>query len=99
MARGGRPGKESSDTNAFNVTLKDPAVKRSDDWDFPTAALPILGLGIPVLGGSVVSIGFTLANDLFKIGYGTLNNWKTWAGSFGTHPTNDWKIPDLFTVA
>ena len=28
-----------------------------------------------------------------------LKTWGQWSGSFGTHPTNDWKLLDLFTVA
>ena len=27
------------------------------------------------------------------------DHWYEWSGSYGTHPTNDWKIPGLFTIA
>jgi hypothetical protein len=30
---------------------------------------------------------------------GTISQWAEWAGSYGTHPTNDWKLVGLFTTA
>jgi len=34
-----------------------------------------------------------------KSGVVPTNQWLNWAGSYGTHPTNDWNLVDLFTVA
>ncbi len=37
------PGALASDPDAFNPAIKDPLVRGSDDWQFPTNALPTLG--------------------------------------------------------
>jgi hypothetical protein len=40
---GREPGALASDPDAFNPAIKDPLVRRSDDWQFPTNTLPTLG--------------------------------------------------------
>jgi hypothetical protein len=37
------PGATASDPDAFNPAIKDPLVRGSDDWEFPTNTLPTLG--------------------------------------------------------
>ena len=37
------PGALASDKDAFNPAIKDPLVRGSDDWQFPTNTLPTLG--------------------------------------------------------
>ncbi|MBI3414413.1 MAG: hypothetical protein HY043_03690 [Verrucomicrobia bacterium] len=94
----------SSDPNAFNMAVKDPGVRSSDDWDFPTNKLATLGM----LGR--VHRGTPWQTVYLKSPVVTQNEWDQWAGSsayfnrftptYGwTHPTNDWILADLFTTA
>jgi hypothetical protein len=92
---GGNPN-ISSDTNAFNLALKDPMVRRSDDWDFPTNKLPNLGW----LGR--VHRGSPWQTIYLKSVVAETNAWRLWSGALIpmlSHPTNDWQILDQFTVA
>jgi hypothetical protein len=89
---GGNPN-QSSDPGQFNLAIKDPLVRRSDDWQFPTNKLASIGLLGQVHRGTpwqTVYLKSTVENT---------NAWLQWSGSYGTHPTNDWRIMDLFTVA
>lgn len=89
---GGNPNKNTDDT-AFRMTLKDPLVRSSDDWDFPTNKLPNVGW----LGR--VHRGTPWQTVYLKAGVEDPARWLRWSGSLGTHPTNDWKLLDLFTIA
>lgn len=89
---GGNPNKSTDDTN-FRMTLKDPGVRASDDWEFPTNKLANLGL----MGR--IHRGTPWQTIYLKAGMETPEVWLNWSGSLGTHPTNDWKFVDLFTVA
>jgi hypothetical protein len=91
--------------------IRDPLLGSSDDWIFPIAKLddPTRGsvYGIPnflyrypnigALGQ--VHRGTPWQTFYLKAGTATLTNWGHWSGSYGTHPTNDWKFVDLFTTA
>lgn len=90
---GGNPNKQSSDVTAFRMTLKDPGVRSSDDWQFPSGKFANVGW----LGR--VHRGSPWQTLYLKSGEEDLRLWRNWSGSFGTHPTNDWKAVDLFTVA
>ena len=109
---GGNPN-VSSDRFAKDMSVKDPMVQRSDDWNFPTNQFPNIGWlgrvhrGTPwqtvYLKSAVVATqewarmsGFLKASqvspqDVFRLPTGNLN--------YFTHPTNDWRILDLFTTA
>lgn len=89
---GGNPQKTASATS-YKLTIKDPAVSRSDDWEFPTNKFANLGW----LGR--VHRGTAWQTIYLKSEMEPLDRWLAWSGSFGTHPTNDWKFIDLFTVA
>jgi len=81
------------DTNAFNLAYKDPLVWEPDYWNFPagqTWDLSWLGQ---------VHRGTPWQTVYLKSGMAETNAWFHWSGSFGTHPTNDWVLPGLFTVA
>lgn len=151
--------------NQYNIAHKDPLIRRSDDWQFPTNKFPNIGwlgrvhrgtpwqtiylkgyvgsyeggqggnerlrlltvqdlpdpnptLPMPYDGRSYSfqtlavdvdpltdEVVDTLALDSAVDGnkQNILNlartNWFRWAGSSGTHPTNDWKILELFTTS
>jgi hypothetical protein len=109
----GQPGLD--DMACYDPRVKDPLIRKSDDWDFPTNKFPNLGwLGrvhrgtpwqtIYLKSGRVALAGWGVdTNDLLPcalaIGPGTNMTWYNWAFSLGTHPTNDWKFVDLFTTA
>ena len=90
---GGSPNKQGSDVTAFRMTLKDPGVRSSDDWQFPSGKYANVGW----LGR--VHRGSPWQTLYLKAGEEDLRLWRNWSGAFGTHPTNDWKAVDLFTVA
>lgn len=96
---GGNPqNMRNNDNTAMALTVKDPLVHRSDDWLFPTN-FPNLGwLGRVHRGTPWQTIYLKAAVDPTT---GPLDDktWQQWSGSFGTHPTNDWKLLDVFTVA
>ena len=43
MPWGGNPVLPGADQNPYNLALKDPLVRQSDDWDFPTYKFPSVG--------------------------------------------------------
>lgn len=89
---GGNPN-QSYDILANNPAVKDPGVYSSDDWDFPGQKFPNIGW----LGR--VHRGTPWQTIYLKSAVVDTNLWYLWSGSLGTHPTNDWKIVDVFTTA
>jgi hypothetical protein len=90
------PGKEiSEDALASNYGVKDPLIRKSDDWDFPTNKFPNIGWLGRVHRGTpwqTVYLKPYVANvDPVR--------WTKWAGRPESHPTNDWAILELFTTA
>ncbi len=94
----------SADDTDFDPSVKDPQVRSSDDWDFPTNALPTVGW----LGR--VHRGTPWQTIYLKSPAVTPQRWQLWTGHptivwpgrtlpQGTQPTNDWRIVDLFTTA
>ncbi len=95
------------DGNTYNLAVKDPLIRRSDDWEFPTSKFPNIGW----LGR--VHRGTPWQTIYLKAEPTTTANWFLWAGSpilpwqatgftnqwDFTQPTNDWRLVDLFTVA
>jgi hypothetical protein len=95
---GGNTNKNaSSDPYAFNMAVKDPGVRGADDWDFPTNKFASLG----VIGR--VHRGTPWQTVFLKSPVQDGLEWQRWVGtgllSLLSHPTNDWRLPDLFTVA
>ncbi|MFM2082980.1 MAG: hypothetical protein RL380_1671, partial [Verrucomicrobiota bacterium] len=81
-----------------NLAFKDPRVRSSSDWEFPTNQLPNLGW----LGR--VHRGTPWQSVYFKSTSPDTNLWKNWTGnsrdidSTITWPTNDYLISSLFTT-
>ena len=86
-------GGQLAGINAFNYYVKDPLVVNSDAWKFPANKFP----GIGWLGR--VHRGTPWQTMYLKSGVASWTNWWSWAGSVGTHPTNDWRLLQLFTAA
>ncbi len=78
---------------AYDNRIKDPNIYRPDDWEFPTNKFPNLGW----IGR--VHRGTPWQTVYLKAGVIPPRQWLRWAGSAGTHPTNDWLLLDAFTVA
>jgi hypothetical protein len=97
---GGNPRKDpANDPTAYAVTMKDPLVWRSDDWRFPTNQFANLGwLGRVHRGTPWQTMYLKSAVDAAGKAV-NVKDWGFWSGNFGTHPTNDWRLFDLFTVA
>jgi hypothetical protein len=91
---GGNPNKDVlNDTTAYDLSLKDPMIRKSDDWQFPTNKFPTIGwLGY-------VHRGTPWQTVYLKSSVASPNQWTSWAGRPETHPTNDWRMLELFTVA
>ncbi|HYV29352.1 MAG TPA: hypothetical protein VFA77_17600, partial [Candidatus Eisenbacteria bacterium] len=87
---GGNPLKDSAgDSNTFYVGVKDPGVRRSDDWDFPTNEFQN--------GGELgrVHRGTAWQTVYLKSEVAPMNRWRLLALSPVTHPTNDWRLAGL----
>ncbi|MGE3311425.1 MAG: hypothetical protein AB7O66_15770 [Limisphaerales bacterium] len=96
----------SGDATDYDVAVKDPQISRSDDWDFPTNALPSIGW----LGR--IHRGTPWQTVYMKAPATSAREWIRWSGHVplalpgpvgayhpSTHPTNDWRLPGLFTTA
>jgi hypothetical protein len=107
---GGNP-QLSSDPNQYDRMVKDAGVYRSDDWTFPTNKLASVGLlgrihrgtpwqtiyfkseAAPVMGNA----GWTnLSADIAERPTTVPLPYRIFSR---THPTNDWKLADMFTTA
>jgi hypothetical protein len=86
-------GGTSAVATDYSMSLKDPGVRTSDEWDFPTNKFASLG----AIGR--VHRGTPWQTIYLKSTVEQPRTWLEWSGSLGTHPTNDWKFADLFTVA
>lgn len=89
---GGNPN-ISSDTNAFNLALKDSMIRQSDDWLFPSNVFPNIGWLGRVHRGTPWQT-FYLKSPVIET-----NAWQLWSVNPFTHPTNDWRMLELFTTA
>ena len=79
--------------NVYNLAIKDPGVTTSDDWEFPTNKLASIGL----LGR--VHRGTPWQTIYMKSSSADMKVWNIWANKPYTHPTNDYRLFDLFTTA
>jgi hypothetical protein len=83
---GGNPYKSTSVMPPTQVAAKDPLVRRSDDWDFPTNKYPNIGwLGRVHRGTPWQTVYLKSSNILYQAG-GTIPKnlfaWQTWTGNF-----------------
>ncbi len=85
-------GNPTKTAEVGDPTRQDSFINTSDSWTFPSQKFANIGL----LG--LIHRGTPWQTIYFKSGIYT-NDWALWAGNPGTHPTNDWRLPDLFTVA
>ncbi len=85
-----------------NMTLKDPQITSSDDWNFPANKFPSIGWLGRVHRGTPWQTIFLKADPDALIN-GVNPNQQAWIGSwvstFDTYPTNDYALLDLFTAA
>jgi hypothetical protein len=84
---------QSTDTIARDFRFKDPLIRQSDDWEFPTNKFPNIGWIGRVHRGSPWQTIY------LKADIAPSNTWFRWGGNHGTHPTNDWNFVEAFTVA
>jgi len=107
----------------MDMTVKDPLITRSDDWNFLTNKFPNLGWLGRVHRGTPWQTVYFKAPQVYAVGtnsdtqrYWRTNaqRWMKWSGHvatnyyglgtmnvdfFLTHPTNDYRLADLFTTA
>lgn len=98
-----------TDPNPYNVTVKDPLVYSSDDWDFPAYKLPAVGWLSRVHRGTPWQTVYLKSPDILSNNIGT-STWSTWTGdsllangqpydAANTAPRQDRLLFDLFTTA
>jgi hypothetical protein len=85
----------ASDPTRFLVSVKDPSVTRSDDWNFPSGE----PLSLTMLGR--IHRGTPWQTIYLKSAPVDLSLWKNWMGmtddfsALVTMPTNDWRLVTL----
>jgi len=98
---GGNP-RQATDRNAYNLALKDPLMRRSDDWDFPTNKFPNIGWLGRVHRGTPWQTVYLKASDIVAA---DLNSWQHWIGNPDPAdarrlaPRDDRLLFDLFTTS
>jgi hypothetical protein len=85
--------KKADHPNDNNLAVKDPGIMGSDGWDFPTNKLPSIGW----LGR--VHRGTPWQTVYLKADVAAQESWVQQFLDLNSHPTNDWKLIDMFTVA
>lgn len=90
----GHPTKDTAgDPNVIYLGVKDPGISKSDDWDFPTNKFPNIGSLGRVHRGTpwqTIYLKSEVASD---------EAWGKQSLEKLSHPTNDWRLIDVFTVA
>jgi len=103
----------SVDTNVCNVAYKDPLVRSSDNWDFPTNKFPTVGWLGRVHRGTPWQTVYLKATNILALlqlnpsprppTSGPLT-WEYWSGNVNPFdaanaaPIQDWLLFDLFTT-
>ena len=90
-----------------DLAYKDPLVFGVQSWTFPTptnalASVGQLGRihrGTPWQSVYLKSPIAEIEPGLELQHFGDRHHWKMWSGSYGTHPTNDWALLELFSTA
>jgi hypothetical protein len=97
------------DNNAVNLAYKDPLVRGSDFWHFPTNQLPSVGWLGRVHRGTPWQTVYLKSTDLLSetnlvLGNIGTNTWKVWSGNSSvfdaanTAPVRDRLMFDIFTT-
>ena len=92
---GGNPFAIDEDPDSYNAALKDPLIRKSDDWTFPVSeplSLAMLGLVHRGTPWQTFYLKSAQADDY------TWHNWlldADWQNSQLTHPRHDWDIAGL----
>lgn len=102
---------DANDPTTYMIALKDPGVRKSDDWEFPIAEAVTNSYHFPNIGAlGRVHRGTPWQTIYLKpiLQFGVTNEirldldpnfWKAWAGSVGGYPMHDWRLLDVFTTA
>ena len=98
---GGNPDKDITGyrESVNQVGIKDPNVTTSDRWDFPTNwygrpfAYPTIGWLGKVHRGTPWQTVYLKSDAVSS------EIWSRWSGREDSHPTNDWRLMDIFTAA
>ena len=95
---GGNPYIPYADKNPYNLALKDPQVRSSDNWNFPSGQPLNAGWIGQVHRGTPWQTIYLKATDI------GLNIWTNWTGDFDTNdaaamtPVHDWHVASLLTA-
>jgi hypothetical protein len=81
----------------FEYRVKDPQIRKPDDWDFPGQKFGNVGWLGRVHRGTPWQTIYLKAGRMPD--EAPTYDWRRWAYSAFTHPTNDWAMMDMFTVA
>ncbi len=98
---GGNPEKDITGyrESVNQVGIKDPNVTGSDRWDFPTNwygrpfAYPTIGWLGKIHRGTPWQTVYLKSDAVSS------EIWNRWSGRDESHPTNDWRLMDIFTAA
>ena len=97
----------ADETLSVDLAFKDPLIINSSAWSFPTptnafASIGQLGRihrGTPWQTVYLKSLVANTEPSEELEHFSDRHHWKMWSGSYGTHPTNDWALLDLFSTA
>jgi hypothetical protein len=91
--------------NPYDTTLKDPLVRRSDDWNFPTGQSGNPGWIGQIHRGTPWQTIYLKSTNILSLGSGSgINTWEHWTGitnsldATNTAPVRDWHIASLITA-
>jgi hypothetical protein len=100
------------DANSYNMAYRDPLVRMSGNWDFPTNKFPTVGWLGRVHRGTPWQTVFLKATNILALVQNGLpsspvgsTTWKYWTGNFNpydatnTAPAQDRLLFDLFTTS
>ncbi|HEY1171276.1 MAG TPA: hypothetical protein VGH19_07920 [Verrucomicrobiae bacterium] len=81
----------------YEYRVKDPQIRKADDWDFPGQKFANIGWLGRVHRGTPWQTVYMKAGAIPD--QDPNYDWRRWAYNRFTHPTNDWVLPDFFTTA
>jgi hypothetical protein len=101
-------GGNGIDQNPVNLSFKDPLVRGSDDWDFPTNKFPTVGWLGRVHRGTPWQTVYLKSTNILDwantVGQTGINTWTNWTGdsnlsdATNAAPVQDRLLFDLFTT-
>ncbi len=105
MHTGSESGGNTGDPNATNFAVKDPGVRSSDFWEFPTNKFPNVGWLGRVHRGTPWQTVFLKSTNILAAGAIGQKTWREWTGNsdaidaLRTAPVEDRKLLEVFTAA